>query len=349
MNKSFKNITVLVVLLVAFYATSSLYAGDKDRIGTAAAAELQIPVGGKNFAMAGSDIAGTSGIDAIYWNPAGLALQKTNEVLFTTMNYFGDAMRVNYLAASFNSGGAGTFGLYWKSLDAGDIPLTTNLDPYNVSGATFTPIFTILGFTWSNQFTDAISFGLNFNYISEQVPQASASAFAFDFGLQYRNLGSIQGLDFGVVAKNIGSDMTYDGSAFLHGGTIDGSLIPDYLYAIPVESFDLPTNYQIGLSYTMGFSPETSLKVSGAFISENLGVDKFPLGAEFVFDDMVFARLGYIFAEEISAGDNNTYSFTGGLGLKFDLGGDLAIQVDYVYQAMEYFDGNNLLAIGLAF
>ena len=33
----------------------------------------------------------------------------------------------------------------------------------------------------------------------------------------------------------------------------------------------------------------------------------------------------------------------------FELGGDLAIQVDYVYQAMEYFDGNNLLAIGLAF
>jgi hypothetical protein len=346
-NKSY--LATVVALLVIFMVTGSLYAGDTDRIGTAAASELKIPVGGKNFAMGGADLATTAGLDAIYWNPAGLVYQRGGSALFTTMSYFGDAdIRVNYLALAYSMGSAGTVGLFWKSIGAGDIPLTTNSDPLNSSGATFNPDFNILGLTWSNKFSDAISFGISAKVITEGVPQASATTWAVDLGLQYRNLAGIEGLSFGVAAMNVGGDMVYEGSAFLHGGTIDGTLIPDYLYSIPTETFELPTNYQIGLSYKMRFSGDMGMKFAGTFVSENLGADRALFGGEFVYNEMLFLRAGYQYDFDVTDAQR-IFGFHGGVGVKWALNNTVAIHFDYVYRAQENFDGNHLFGIQLDF
>ncbi|NOY60432.1 MAG: hypothetical protein GXO75_16090 [Calditrichaeota bacterium] len=58
-------------MLVLFLASLPVYAGDADRIGTAAGTQVLVPVGARDLAMAGSDIVFTTGVDAIYWNPAG--------------------------------------------------------------------------------------------------------------------------------------------------------------------------------------------------------------------------------------------------------------------------------------
>jgi hypothetical protein len=338
-----------LLIMVALLATSGLYAGDVDRKGTGAAPQLLIPVGGRNFAMGGADIAGTEALDAIYWNPAGLGLLKGGSAMFSTMGYMGDAdITVNYISGAYNAG-FGVIGVTFKTLDVGDIPLTTNLDPLNESGATFTLDNSIIGLTYANKFSDAIAFGITMNYVSEGVPGASATAVAFDFGLQYRNLGGVENLDFGIVAKNIGTDMTYEGNGLLHEGTIDGSYIPQYFYSIPTETFVLPANYQLGLTYNMRFDADNVFKVAGTFISENLDSDKIAVGAEYVFMDIVAARLGYqMFPENDDDLDQNIYGFHGGLGVQYGFG-DVKLRVDYVYQAMEYFGGNNLFAFSIDF
>ena len=339
----------VLLIMVALMATSGLYAGDVDRKGTAAAPELQIPVGGRNFALAGADIAGTDGLDAIYWNPAGLGLLTSGSVMFSTMGYMGDAdITVNYLAGAYNAG-FGVIGVTMKTLDVGDIPITTNSDPLNESGATYTADYSIFGLTYANKFSDAITFGITFNYISESIPNAYATAVAFDFGLQYRNLGGVDNLDFGIVAKNIGTDMTYEGNGMLHEGAIDGSVIPDYFYSIPTETFVLPANYQLGLTYNMRFDADNVLKFAGTFISENLDSDRVSVGAEYFFMDIVAARLGYqMFPDNSDDLDQNIYGFHGGLGVQYGFSG-VTLRVDYVYQAMEYFGGNNLFAFSIDF
>lgn len=338
-----------LLILVALMATSGLYAGDTDRKGTAAAPELQIPVGGRNFAMSGADIAGTEGLDAIYWNPAGLGLLTGGSAMFSTMGYMGDAgITVNYIAGAYNAG-FGVIGISMKTLDVGDIPLTTNVDPLNESGATYTIDYSVLGLTYANKFSDAISFGISFNYVSESVPGASATAVAFDFGLQYRNLGGVDNLDFGIVAKNIGTDMTFEGNGLLHEGSIDGSVIPQYFYSIPTETYVLPANYQLGLTYNMRFDADNLLKVSGTFVSENLDSDRIAFGGEYTFMGIVSARLGYqVFPDNDDSLDQNIFGFTGGIGLEYGFGG-ITLHADYVYQDMEYFGGNNLFAIGIDF
>lgn len=337
----------LLVILVVLMATSGLYAGDVDRKGTAAAPELKIPVGGRNFALSGADIAGTGGVDAVYWNPAGLSMLNGGSVAFSTMSYMGDAgITVNYFNGGYDLG-FGVLGVSFKSLDAGDIPLTTNSDPLNESGATFTADYSIFGLTYANKFSDAISFGVTMNYISESVPQASATGVAFDFGLQYRNLGGINNLDFGIVAKNIGPDMAFEGTALLHQGTVDGSILPEYFYSIPTETFVLPANYQLGLTYNMRFDADNTLKLAGAFVSENLNSDRVLLGGEYGFMDMLFARAGYEISPQ-NTEEQNVFGFTGGLGLKYSFG-TVALKADYVYQSMEYFGGNSLINLGLDF
>jgi hypothetical protein len=343
-NRFFKAITVLAVVLLA---ATSLYAGDKSRIGTAAAPQLQIPVGGRNFAMAGSDIAGTEGVDAIYWNPAGLSQVYGGSIDFSTMSYLGDAgIQVNYLAGAYNVG-FGVLGVSFQSIDVGDIPLTTNDDPLNESGATYTVDYTTLGITYANKFSDAISFGVSVKYLTESVPRASAEAIMFDFGLQYRNVAGISNLDFGIAAKNIGTDMEYSGTGLQRQGSLDGSVIPEYFYQIPTESFTLPANYQLGLSYNMRFSEGNALKLAGTFVSENLDSDRVLFGGEFTFMDLAMLRLGYSLYPDYNE-EQTVKGFVGGLGLKYGLGG-FVLRVDYVYEDMKYLGPNHLFNVGFDF
>ncbi len=60
-------------LFLAALMVSILYAGSGNRRGTGGASELLIPVGARDLAMGGSTISTTHGVDALFWNPAGVA------------------------------------------------------------------------------------------------------------------------------------------------------------------------------------------------------------------------------------------------------------------------------------
>src|SRR5215471_498963 len=90
--------------LVTFAALAILYsagvAGRGDKTGTAAASQLLIPVGADPIALAGSSLATVSGIEAMYWNVAGLAREsRPTGVMFSHMTYIAD-IGVDYLALS---------------------------------------------------------------------------------------------------------------------------------------------------------------------------------------------------------------------------------------------------------
>src|SRR5262245_55751111 len=73
------------------------HAGSDLRRGTAGALELQLPVGPRSSALGGSTTADVGGVEAIYWNPAGLAQAERTEVLFSHTRYIAD-MDINYAA-----------------------------------------------------------------------------------------------------------------------------------------------------------------------------------------------------------------------------------------------------------
>ena len=93
-------ILILVLVLLAMNLTL-VYAGNERRIGTAGAQELRIPVGARGTAMGGAVVADAHGMEAIYWNPAGLAHLGRTEAMFSHQPYIAD----NYV----NFVGIGTY------------------------------------------------------------------------------------------------------------------------------------------------------------------------------------------------------------------------------------------------
>jgi hypothetical protein len=329
-----------------FVATSSLFAGDPARVGTAAGTQLLIPVGARDLAMGGSNIATTRGVDAIYWNPAGLSnMRSTATGVLSTMELFSD-LRVNYLGLGFQAGKIGVLGVSVKSIDFGDIPETTVFDPDGASGRTFSPTFVTTGLTYARGLTDRIMVGLTGKLIYEGIPRASGTAFAFDIGLQYRDLGSLPGFDFGVTVKNIGTELTYGGSAFTNEIPVEGQSETQFVNLIP-SSDELPAKFELGLSYHRTIAEENHLIFAGVFENYNLGNDQFRFGLEYMFRDLVALRGGYLLLNDVET-ENQLNRFTLGIGLHYQFS-QVDLGFDYTYRDSQYFDANNMFAFTFGF
>jgi hypothetical protein len=332
------------------------YAGGENRAGTNAAPELLIPVGARDIAMGGASVATTSGVDAIYWNPAGLARSPFGaSAMFSHMTYIAD-IPVNYVAIAASFSGFGTLGFSLKSLGIGDIPVT-NEDYPDGTGEIISPTYVTLGLTYSRQLADNISIGVTTNLISERIDRVSATGLAFNAGVQYSGLGNIPGLNIGVAVKNIGPQMKFDGSALLQAGTV-GSDQRQGFYSINAGSFELPSTIEIGASYTTKLSEDNGLTFVSLFENNNFSADEYKVGAEYAFRDNFFARAGWDLAQNrtdptltsVSGVDEATYlfGFTAGAGVHSAVG-DLDITVDYAYRAVKFLSGSHIVSIKLGF
>ena len=62
--------------MLSLLMMAEVFASGGKRNGTAGAQELLIPVSARGLAFSGSYVSGISGVDAIYYNPAGLGTLK---------------------------------------------------------------------------------------------------------------------------------------------------------------------------------------------------------------------------------------------------------------------------------
>lgn len=340
---------VLAILLLCALTVS---AGNKNRIATAGAQELLIPVGARGIALGGSTLASITGADAIYFNPAGVARSTSGvDALFSTMNSIGE-INVNYLAVAMKAGSIGSLALSLKSLSFGDIPVTTEFFP-DGTGEMYSPSFVNLGLTYSSMLNDRVSVGVTATVVSEKIMSTSASGLAFNAGIQYSGLG-LPGLDLGVAIKNVGTQMKFDGSNLEHQGTINDAqrnANPNW-YSVNTSAFDLPTSIEIGLAYTQKLGESSSLTLAGNFQNNNFADDEYKLGGEIMIEKILFVRGGYMLApgaDKDPTGETSyIYSYSFGAGLLLDLGG-LEARVDYAYRNVKYFAGNNVFTVSLGF
>jgi hypothetical protein len=350
--KTFK--IILVIFAVILLGVNSIFAGGGTRNGTGGASELSIPVGAQGIALAGSGIATSTGLDALFYNPAGLG-GMTNSVTaeFSTMNYIAD-IGVEYGAVGINIEGFGIIGFDLKTLNVGNIPVTTNDQP-DGTGQTFSPEFTIVGLSYAKPLTDRISIGLTFHYISETIGQVSAPGFGVNAGVQYKDIGDISGLDFGLAINNIGPQMTFGGPGLLVKASPIGSLStpsdafqqPPNYYSIDAAAFDLPSSIDVGLGYKLDLDNLNAVQVSGTFENNNFSGDIYNIGAEYGYDKMFFVRVGYSYSPPDQDPDY-IYGFTAGAGINYDLGG-ITAKINYAYRAVQYFGANSVFEISLGF
>lgn len=339
-----------LILAVLILCSLTVFAGNKNRIATAGAQELLIPVGARGIGLGGSMVASASGADAFYWNPAGVGrMMHSVDATFSYMNYLAD-IDVSYVGVAAKAGSIGTFGLSLKALNFGDIPVTTEDFP-DGTGEMYSPTFTVLGITYANQVSDRISIGVTANLINETIMSLSAFGVAFDVGVQYSGL-ALPGLSLGVAVKNVGGQMKYDGANLYRQATSLEGRKPSGYYKVLAAPLDLPTSIEIGLSYQYKLTEENVFMVGGNFQNNNFQDDEYKVGAEYAFNNMFFVRGGYNLspqAEEDPTGETS-YIFGAhfGAGVNLETLG-VPVRVDYAYRAVKYFDAQNVFTVSLAF
>jgi hypothetical protein len=272
-------------------------------------------------------------------------MRHTTEAAFSHMSHIAD-IGVEYGAVASNFEGFGVLAINIKSLSIGDIPVTTTLEP-DGDGTTYSPQFLTAGISFSRQLSDRISVGLTANYITEGIGNANANGIAFDVGVLYDNLADLSGFSFGIVIKNLGPQMKYDGSAlFVQADVAEYGRPPQY-YHINTAGFDLPTFFQLGFSYKPQIDEMNSLLAAASFQNNNFSDDEYRLGLEYGYDHTFFIRGGYSLAPQ-ALEDNYIYGLTGGAGINYQLGG-IDLMVDYAYRDVKYFNANHIFSISAGF
>ncbi|KAA3658683.1 MAG: hypothetical protein DWQ10_10655 [Calditrichaeota bacterium] len=337
--------TIFIMTLALFLLVSTNASGQ--RLGSNAADELLIPVGARYFAMGGGSIANAAGVESIYWNPAGLVKGAYGtSAMFSHMTYFIDS-DVNYLAGATNFEGFGTIALSMKILNLGDIPITT-IDAPDGTGELFSPQYITTGLSYSRSLTDKVAVGGTANFISESIDRVSATGFSFDFGVQYADLGNVQGLDLGVAIKNFGPGITFDGTGLQQSqASLDDVARTESQVALIPGTDELPSRFEIGLGYTKSIDEQSTVTINGMFQNNDFADDMAIFGAEYAMNDMLFLRGGYGLAlegsEDVTGQSTNIFGLTAGAGLKYAVGNTTLI-IDYAYRSTEFFEANNVFS-----
>ena len=345
--KKFWLISIICLLLVA--SSGAVFAGNPSKTGSAGALELLIPVGARGVALGGSSLSLIGGVDAIHWNPAGLAKgwgSTSVDAMFSHSDYLASTS-VDYAAIGVNLGDLGVLALSLRSFGFGNIDETSELYP-DGNGVTFSPTYVTVGLSYAKSLTDRIHLGFTTKYVSEKIVNTGASGIALDVGVLYNvgGTGPLRGLHFGVALKNIGPNMQYTGRD-LERTVVPPNSAPGAVgspLSFAAQDFELPASFEFGVGYD--YMPISDYRLSPlvTFDNVNFGNDQYKAGVEFAFKEMFFLRGGYTAVD--GSKDNYVFGGTFGAGFAYDLGA-FGIEIDYAYMTAKVFNGVNVLSLRL--
>lgn len=303
----------LIPYLVAALATACV-AGAADA-GSSAAAFLKIGVGARAVGMGEAQAAAAEGPEALYWNPAGLAVNSRRAVSFTHNEWLED-VRYEYLGLSYPLFNLGTIGFSAGRVGMGK--LTGRDEQGNYTGE-FGASDMVLSLGYARRLFNFLAVGAAAEYISSKIEDESASAFAGSVGA----VGELPlpGLAVGVSASNIGGEMKF----------ID-------------KGDPLPLALRGGVAYLLPFGGENNeLMVAVDAVKFNDRDDVMVnTGVEYWFMKTIAARAGY-------KGNYDEDGLTGGLGFKYSPTANLGLLADYAYADMGLFGATHRISLGMQF
>ena len=346
----------ILISLIVIAFSSSIFA-QSSRMGSASSTQLLVVPSAKHLSGGGA-VASATGMDAAFWNPAGLAMSESGiDAIFSNRQYIADIQN-NFFGLSTNLGGY-RMAFNVRTFNMGDVNETTVFFP-DGTGQVFTPNFSILGASVAKKLSDNTSVGLTANYVRESFGRVSASGVAYDLGVQYRGLLGQEGLDVGFALKNFGSPVKYDGpglGVFAEPADADR---PSEYYKIDAAAFDLPFTFDMGIIYNIA-----GVDLGATYTSNYYSTDELKLNAGYKFEGIGSVGVGFQTsgaAQEVEDhgdddhdhGDSDWYtnpsdgvSFGASLDMSRFVGMNLS--VDYSMLPMGDFGTNSVVALRIAF
>ena len=345
-----------IIISLAVVALGSILVAQSSRMGSASSTQLLVVPSAKHLSGGGA-VASAQGMDAIFWNPAGLAASENNiDAIFSNRQYIADITNSFFgVATSF---GEYKMGVNVRTFNMGDIDETTVYFP-DGTGQVFTPNFSILGASLARNLTENTSVGLNANLIREGFGRVSATGVAYDFGVQHKGLAGLENLEVGFALKNFGQPMKYDGEGLGVFATASGSDRPEDYYKVDAASFDLPFVFDMGLKYNIA-----GADLGVTYTSNYYSTDELKLYAGYGLEGLGSVGIGFQTsgaAQELDHhgddhdhGDDDWYtnpsdgvSFGASLDMSRFVGANMS--VDYSMVPMGDFGTNSIVALRIAF
>ncbi len=285
-------------------------------------------------AMGGALMLVGEGADALFYNPAGMAVMPQKVDFFGNMTQWIADINYNAVGVVVNLGTIGTVGLSAIMCDYGDIE-GTRIDPDADLGYVDTGNLDVgayeIGIGYARRLTNKFTVGAHVKYVGQNLGESfiaeddvtakenKVADFAYDFGTVF--YPGFQSLRFGMSVRNFSRELKYE-----------------------QEGFQLPLTFTIGVAMDiMDLVGEHSspLLIAIDAVHPRDYSERIHVGAEYVLMDMIALRGGYKF-------NYDEEGLTFGVGFNPSVAG-IDLKVDYAYSSFGIWDLVNRFSIGVSF
>lgn len=238
-----KKLWIPAVLLAAGLLAAPVWAAQTSYdIGKIGGAELKIPLGARPIGMGEAFVGLADDVNAVTWNPAGLAQLEQHHAGFMHSFYLQD-ISLEYLAYGqklMEGAGLGAslmllnFGLMEKVEDAGGAPAVTG---------EFRPLVFSAAAGYGQWIMEGLAVGGTLKVLSQTIDTEAYSAFAADVGVLFRP--GVEGLQAGLAVQNLGTTLA-DASLPMNAKVGGAYLLPVHLAGDDVWRVLLDVNLPFG-------------------------------------------------------------------------------------------------------
>ncbi len=293
------------LLLIIFPGVLSAYTGRSGGVF------LSRGAGARPTALCGAFTAIAEGPQAVFWNPAGIALVSRKSVSLTSNKFFAGITGADIAFVSPSKEGA--VGISMIASFSGKIEITTE-EQQEGTGHYYSANDYALGISYARRLTDKFNAGFTIKVYSLNIYKVTATGWLIDIGGTY-NTGLAGNLRFGYAIRNFGPNTRYRGEN-LTEETEEG-----FSWTYISTSFPMPLCFQGGFAVDVLSSPKVT--VDAEIVHQNDQPTTYAVGLEAVLGNM-----------KIRTGITRKDLIEYGAGIGYNVGSSMGI--DYTVQKHKY-------------
>jgi len=273
---------------------------------------LEIGPGARAVAMGQAYTGVADDVDAIYWNPAGLARIPHPELEGMHTQYF-QSIGYEYAAFAYPTENHGTWGVAISNLHTNDIEARTQ--DTDAPTGTFSAIDSAYWLSYAYALTDRLSVGANAKWIRQTLDSVNANAYAADGGVRYDT--AWHDMRLGASVQNLGTSVKFNSVSDPLPLTYRfGASAPVTSKLLVSSDLILPRDSAVALAFGGEYRARLFDDVSGAFrTGYQTGSDVDGLSGVSVGGGLSFGRTSFDFAWVPFGELGNTYRYA--LHIKF--------------------------------
>ncbi|HNW59000.1 MAG TPA: PorV/PorQ family protein [bacterium] len=291
------------------------YGFDFAKTGSGGLQFLKIGVGARECAMGEAVTGAVRDVNAVYWNPAGLAWATEYQAAFSHNTWLVNSKEMAAaVALPFKTF---TMAISALSFAIADFEETTVTHPEG-TGRMVSAGDAMLGIAVARMFTDKLAIGGQLKYVNEKLDDYSLNNVLFDVGALYYT--GFRNLRLAFALQHFGPDMK-----------------------IVDQSFRTPLLFRLNASDELFKSAEMALTVAAELVHATDNVEVVNLGTELQLRNLFYLRGGYRF-------NTDEGKFACGFGLVTPAMAGVNLKLDYAFVPSELvFDNVHRFSVGLVF